>query len=48
MDSRRFFKPFVAAILAVGLLTFGVAPAADATVSKAPTHAKNDTGWGFK
>jgi hypothetical protein len=49
MDFRRFFKPVVAAILAVGLLTIGVAPA-DAAVTKGrpPTQSTNDTGWGIR
>ncbi len=49
MDFRRFSKPFVAAILAVGLLTVGVAPA-DAAVTKGrpPTQSTNDTGWGIR
>jgi hypothetical protein len=48
MDSRRFLKPFVAAILAVGLLTLGVAPADAGTTQKAPTNSANDTGWGIR
>jgi len=49
MDLRRFFKPFAAAILAVGLLTLGVAPA-DAAVTKGqpPSQSTNDTGWGVR
>jgi hypothetical protein len=50
MDSRRFLKPAVAAILAAGLLTLGVAAPADAggTKGQAPTHSTNDTGWGIR
>ena len=49
MDSRRFLKPFVAAILTVGLLTLGVAPAdagTTGTTGTTSTHNRNDTGWG--
>ena len=48
MDSRRFLKPVVAAILAVGLLTLGVAPADAGTKGHAPTQTTNDTGWGIR
>ena len=46
MDSRRFLKPFVAAILAVGVLSLVAAPADAGTTRTAPTHSTNDTGWG--
>jgi hypothetical protein len=46
MHTRRFLKPFVAAILTVGLLTLGVAPADAGTTGTTPTHSTNDTGWG--
>jgi hypothetical protein len=51
MDSRRFLKPFVAAILAVRVLSLCAAPA-DAGTAGTPkngtthTHTTNDTGWG--
>ena len=48
MDSRRFLKPVVAAILSIGLLTLGVAPADAGTKGQAPTHSTNDTGWGIR
>ena len=48
MKSRRLLKPFAAAILAVGLVTLGVAPADAAGTPKAPISTTNDTGWGFK
>ena len=48
MNSRRLLKPIVAAILSVGLLTLGVAPADAATKPSAPTLSKNDTGWGIR
>ncbi len=48
MDTRRFLKPFVAAILTVGLLTLGVAPADAGTTGRAPTQSTNDTGWGIR
>ena len=46
MNFRRFSKAIAAALLAVGLVTAGVAPA-----TAAPRHApssQTDTGWGFK
>jgi hypothetical protein len=46
MNLRRFAKPVSAILLAVGLLTMGVAPA-DAGVARPAMHT-NDTGWGFK
>jgi hypothetical protein len=46
MNLRRLAKPVSAILLAVGLLTIGVAPA-DAGVAR-PTQHTNDTGWGFK
>ena len=49
MDSRRFLKPVVAAILATGLLTLGIAAPADAgTKGQTPTYSTNDTGWGIR
>ena len=46
MKSRRFFKSVAAAVLAVGMVTAGVAAPADAAILKKPTHSTNDTGWG--
>ena len=46
MNFRRFSKAIAAALLAVGLVSAGVAPA-----TAAPRHApsgQTDTGWGFK
>ena len=48
MNLRRVLKPLAAAILAVGLVTVGVAPADAALARKAPTTHSFDTGWGFK
>ena len=47
MNLHRLAKPVSAILLAVGLLTIGVAPA-DAGVVRPPTQHTNDTGWGFK
>jgi hypothetical protein len=48
MKTRRTLKSIAAAILAVGLLTAGVAAPADAaaTTPKRPGHTTFDTGWG--
>ncbi|MEO7352491.1 MAG: hypothetical protein ABIW17_11385 [Marmoricola sp.] len=46
MNLRHIFKPVAAAILAVGLLSFGVAPADAAPLHKATTMHTCDTGWG--
>jgi hypothetical protein len=48
MRFRRFSKSVAAAILAVSMLSVGVAAPADASsTSKTPTHhSQLDTGWG--
>ena len=46
MNFRRLSKAVAAALLAVGIVTAGVAPA-----TAAPRHSSTnlqDTGWGFK
>ena len=46
MNFRRLSQAIAAALLAVGLISTGVAPA-----TAAPKHAassQQDTGWGFK
>jgi Spy/CpxP family protein refolding chaperone len=47
MNFRRISKAVAAALLAVGLITAGVAPATAATTRHAPS-SQTDTGWGFK
>lgn len=48
MNSRRTLKSIATAILAVGLMTVGIAAPADAgsTISKRPGPTTHDTGWG--
>ena len=46
MNFRRISKAVAAALLAVGLVTAGVAPATAAT--KHAPSSQTDTGWGFK
>ena len=46
MNFRRISKAVAAAVLAVGIVSAGVAPA-----TAAPKHSAtvtHDTGWGFK
>ncbi len=47
MNFRRFSKALAAVVLATGLVTAGVAPAATAAPKHAPS-SQTDTGWGFK
>ncbi len=44
MNFRRIAKPVAALLLAVGLVTAGVAAPAEA----GPTRTASDTGWGRK
>ena len=46
MNPRRVLKSVAAAVLAVGMLTAGVAAPADAAVAKRPSQTTHDTGWG--
>ena len=47
MNFRRISKSVAAAILAVTMLSVGVAAPADASTGKAPTNqSQRDTGWG--
>ena len=47
MKTRRTLKSIAAAILAVGLMSAGVAAPADAAAPpKRPGHTTFDTGWG--
>jgi len=46
MNLHHIFKPVAAAILAVALVSFGVAPTDAAPPHKAATTHTNDTGWG--
>ena len=46
MNVRRISKAVAAALIAVGLLTAGVAPATAASSHGAVSTS--DTGWGFK
>jgi hypothetical protein len=47
MKLRRFAKPILAALLAVGLFGAAAAPTVS-TPTAAPRHQLRDTGWGYQ
>jgi hypothetical protein len=49
MNLRRISTPITALLLAVGIVSVGVAPADAAAGPRTGSHTKpGDTGWGFK